>query len=53
MVVEKIGRVQSELFERDVYSCHGEAERCSMYMAGFTKLFSIEKRDRTREETRE
>lgn len=25
----KIGRVRSELFERDVYSCQGEAERRS------------------------
>lgn len=27
--VGKIGRVRSELFERDVYSCQGEAERRS------------------------
>lgn len=28
---EEIGRARSELFERDVYSCQGEAERRSIH----------------------
>lgn len=45
----KIGRVRSELFERDVYSCQGEAERRSIQQTLQAACWRGKRRRRERE----